>query len=143
MDLSELAAILTLFTVPQRQLLMTLDDLLNDHKRLTQILCDTRNRIKHLEYFRMIHESDPVCRQSTRMDIRCFAILRHLLRTTVGLALMKIDNIEEMVAMFLHLLVHDMKNHEIQWEFIRFRETVSQHFNIALLVMLRLLMSCW
>ncbi|KAL0556082.1 hypothetical protein IC582_004588 [Cucumis melo] len=84
----------------------------------------------------MIHESDLVFRQSTRMDIRCFAILCHLLGTTVGLALMKIDNVEEMVAMFLLVLVHDMKNHEIQWEFVRFRETVSQHFNIALLVML-------
>lgn len=48
MDLSELAAILTLFTVPQRQLLMTLDELLNNHKRLTWRLGDTRNRIKYL-----------------------------------------------------------------------------------------------
>lgn len=89
---------------------MTLDELLNDHKRLTQIPCDTRNRIRHLAYFQMTHAFDLVCKQNTRMDKRCFTILCHLLRTMVKLASIEIANVEEMVSMFLHMLAHDVKN---------------------------------
>ncbi|KAA0051962.1 retrotransposon protein [Cucumis melo var. makuwa] len=42
-----------------------------------------------------------------------------------------------MVVMFLHVLAHDVKNIVIQREFIRC-ETVSRHFNLVLLVVLRL-----
>ncbi|KAA0059917.1 retrotransposon protein [Cucumis melo var. makuwa] len=60
--------------------------------------------MRQLAYFHMIHESDLVRRQSTRMDRRTFAILCHLLRTVSGLSLTEIVDIEEMVAMFLHLV---------------------------------------
>ncbi|TYK26508.1 retrotransposon protein [Cucumis melo var. makuwa] len=43
-----------------------------------------------------------------------------------------------MVAMFLHVLAHDVKNRVIQRKFVRFGETVSRHFNIVLLAVLRL-----
>ncbi|KAL0541770.1 hypothetical protein IC582_021827 [Cucumis melo] len=43
-----------------------------------------------------------------------------------------------MVAMFLHVLAHDVKNRVIQREFVRSGETVSRHFNIVLLAVLRL-----
>ena len=122
------------FTITQRQMLMTLEALLNDHKRITQILVDTRNRIRHLAYFRMIHESDLVCRQSTRMGRRCFAILCHLLQTRVSLELSKVVDVEEMVAIFLHVLGHDVKNCQIQREFVQSDETVLRHFNIVLMV---------
>ncbi|KAA0055382.1 retrotransposon protein [Cucumis melo var. makuwa] len=55
----------------------------------------------------MIHESNLVCRQSTRMDRRTFAILCHLLRNVAGLSSTEIVDVEEMVAMFLHVLAHD------------------------------------
>uniref|UniRef100_A0A9I9EC29 DUF8040 domain-containing protein n=1 Tax=Cucumis melo TaxID=3656 RepID=A0A9I9EC29_CUCME len=58
----------------------------------------------------MIHESDLVCRQSTHMDRRTFVILCHLLRTVAGLSLTEIVDVEEMVAMFLHILMYDVKN---------------------------------
>ncbi|KAL0540984.1 hypothetical protein IC582_021011 [Cucumis melo] len=45
----------------------------------------------------MIHECDLVCRQSTQMDRRTFAILCHLLRTIAGLSLIEIVDVEEMV----------------------------------------------
>ncbi|KAA0066207.1 retrotransposon protein [Cucumis melo var. makuwa] len=86
----------------------------------------------------MIHESDLVCRQSTRMDGRTFAILCHLLRNVAGLSSTEIVDVEEMVAMFLHVLAHDVKNRVIQREFVRSGETVSRHFNIVLLAVLRL-----
>ncbi|KAA0054020.1 putative nuclease HARBI1 [Cucumis melo var. makuwa] len=40
--------------------------------------------------------------------------------------------------MFLHVLAHDVKNRVIQREFVRSGEIVSQHFNLILLVVIRL-----
>ncbi|KAA0044938.1 retrotransposon protein [Cucumis melo var. makuwa] len=111
---------------------------MNNNKRLPHTPPDTRHRIRELAYFRMIHESDLVCRQSTRMDRRTFAILCHLLRNVAGLSSTEIVDVEEMVAVFLHVLAHDVKNRVIQREFVRSGETVSRHFNIVLLVVLRL-----
>ncbi|KAL4028733.1 hypothetical protein IC575_011943 [Cucumis melo] len=91
----------------------------------------TLHRIRELVYFRMIHEPDLVCRQSTRMDRQTFAILCHLLRNVAGLSSTEIVDVEKMVAMFLHVLAHDVKNRVIQWEFVRSGETVSRHFNIV------------
>uniref|UniRef100_A0A9I9ECF6 Retrotransposon protein n=1 Tax=Cucumis melo TaxID=3656 RepID=A0A9I9ECF6_CUCME len=86
----------------------------------------------------MIHESDLVCRQSTYMDRRTFAILCHMPRTVDGLCSTEIVDVEEMVSMFLHILVHDVKNCVIQREFVQSGETVSRHFNLVLLVVRRL-----
>ncbi|TYK19823.1 putative nuclease HARBI1 [Cucumis melo var. makuwa] len=47
-------------------------------------------------------------------------------------------DVEEMVALFLHVLGHDVKNRQIQREFVRLSEIVSQHFNMVLMVVLRL-----
>ncbi|XP_050942571.1 uncharacterized protein LOC103484217 [Cucumis melo] len=99
---------------------------------------DTRHRIRQLAYFQMIHESDLVCRQSTYMDRRTFAILCHMPRTVDGLCSTEIVDVEEMVSMFLHILVHDVKNCVIQREFVQSGETVSRHFNLVLLVVRRL-----
>ncbi|KAA0058874.1 retrotransposon protein [Cucumis melo var. makuwa] len=138
MDEQTLIGVLTAFTSAQRQILLTLELLMNNNKRLPHTPPDTRHRIRELAYFRMIHESDLVCRQSTRMDRRTFAILCHLLRNVAGLSSTEIVDVEEMVAMFLHVLAHDVKNRVIQREFVRSGETVSRHFNIVLLAVLRL-----
>ncbi|KAA0063728.1 retrotransposon protein [Cucumis melo var. makuwa] len=96
-----------------------LELLKNNTKRITHIPHETRHRIRQLAYFRMIHGSDLVCHQSTRMDRRCFAILCHLLRTIARLTSTEVVDVEEMVAMFLHILKHDVKNRVIQQEFMR------------------------
>ncbi|KAL0546689.1 hypothetical protein IC582_016601 [Cucumis melo] len=67
----------------------------------------------------MIHGSDLVWRQSTRMNQRCFAILCHLVRAIAGLTSTQVVDVEEMVAMFLHILAYDVKNRVIQWKFMR------------------------
>ncbi|TYK08565.1 retrotransposon protein [Cucumis melo var. makuwa] len=72
------------------------------------------------------------------MDRRCFAILCHLLRTITGLTSTEVVDVEEMVAMFLHILAHDVKNRVIQREFMRSGETISRHFNMVLLAVIRL-----
>ncbi|KAL4028428.1 hypothetical protein IC575_011625 [Cucumis melo] len=138
MDQQTLLGVLTAFTLAQRQILLTLELLMNDNRHITYTSFDTCNRIRQLAYFRMIHESDLVCRQSTRMDRRTFAILFHLLRTVSGLSSIEIIDVEEMVAMFLHVLAHDVKNHVIQRKFVRSGETISRHFNLVLLVVVRL-----
>ncbi|KAA0031730.1 retrotransposon protein [Cucumis melo var. makuwa] len=66
-----------------------------------------------------------------QMDRRTFAILCHLLRNVPGLSSIEIVDVEEMVAMFLHVLVHDVKNCVIQREFERSDETVSRYFNLV------------
>ncbi|TYK24224.1 retrotransposon protein [Cucumis melo var. makuwa] len=76
--------------------------------------------------------------ESTRMDRRTFTILYHLLRNVAGLSSIEIVDVEEMVAMFLHVLAHDVKNHVIQREFVWSGETVSRHFIIVLLAVVRL-----
>ncbi|KAL0540969.1 hypothetical protein IC582_020995 [Cucumis melo] len=119
-------------------MLLTLELLMNDNKRLPRTPYDTRHRIRHLAYFCMIHEFDLVCRQSTRMDRRTFVILCHLLRTVTGLSSIEIVDVEKMVAMFLHVLAHDVKNCVIQSKFVWSGKTVSRHFNLVLLVVLRL-----
>ncbi|KAL0548723.1 hypothetical protein IC582_013187 [Cucumis melo] len=119
-------------------MLQTLDALMINNKCIPHTPSDTRHRIRQLAYFRMIHESDLVCRQSTYMDKRTFAILCHMLRTVDGLSSTEIVDVEEMVSMFLHILVHDVKNCVIQREFVQSGETVSRHFNLVLLVVRRL-----
>ncbi|KAA0041234.1 retrotransposon protein [Cucumis melo var. makuwa] len=115
-----------------------LELLKNDTKKITHIPYETRHRIRQLAYFRMIHGSDLVCLQSTRMDRRCFAILCHLLRTIAALTSTEVVDVEEMVAMFLHILAYDVKNRVIQREFIRSGETISRHFNMVLLAVIQL-----
>uniref|UniRef100_A0A9I9ELZ5 DUF8040 domain-containing protein n=1 Tax=Cucumis melo TaxID=3656 RepID=A0A9I9ELZ5_CUCME len=43
-----------------------------------------------------------------------------------------------MVAMFLHILAHDVKNRVIQRKFMRSGETIFHHFNMVLLAVIRL-----
>ena len=86
----------------------------------------------------MIHASDLACRQSTRMDRILFAILCHLLRTSTSLMSIEVVDVEEMVAMCLHILAHDVKNKVIQRDFVQYGDTISHHFNLVLLAMIRL-----
>nr|ABQ53639.1 transposase [Cucumis melo] len=50
----------------------------------------------------------------------------------------EIVDVEEMVPVFLHVLVHNVNNRVIQRKFIRSSETVSRHFNLVLLAVIRL-----
>ena len=64
-----------------------------------------------LNSFRLIHKNDLACGKSTWMDRRCFTILCTMLRTRGGLEATQCVDVEEMVAIFLHIIVaHDVKN---------------------------------
>ena len=138
MDNQNIRTILSVFTSTHNQLVLLLDALMNDNKRVTHTPYQIRHQIRQLSYFRIIHSSDLVCRENTRMDGRIFSILCHLLRTIAGLTSIEIIDVKEMVAMFLHILAHDVKNRVIQRDFVRSGETVSRHFNLVLLAVLRL-----
>ncbi|KAL0540134.1 hypothetical protein IC582_024364 [Cucumis melo] len=138
MDEQDIGSLLIAFITSQCQLLLSLELFLNNNKRITHVPPDIRHRIRQLAYFYMIHKYELVCRQNMRIDRRCFAILCQLLKTICGLASTKIIDFKEMVAMFLHVLAHDVKNRVIQREFLGFGETSSQHFYLVLLTVLRM-----
>lgn len=72
------------------------------------------------------------------MDRQTFFILCNLLRTVASLSLTEIVDVEEMIAMLLHVLTHGVKNRVIQMKFVWFGETVSRYFNLMLLAVVRL-----
>uniref|UniRef100_A0A9I9ED53 DUF8040 domain-containing protein n=1 Tax=Cucumis melo TaxID=3656 RepID=A0A9I9ED53_CUCME len=86
-------------------MLLILEALLHDNKRITHIPVNTRHRIRQL---------------------------------TADLESTEHVDVEEMVALFLHVLAHDVKNRQIQREFVRSSEIVPQHFNMVLMAVLRL-----
>lgn len=138
MDPEELVAILTAFTATQNQLLIILELYMNDHKRIEYESSHTRHQIRQLAFFRLVHESDLCCRESTRMDRRCFTILCTLLKSIGGLSGTEVVDVEEMVALFLHVIAHDVKNRVMSRHFARSGETISRHFNSVLHAVLRL-----
>ncbi|KAA0041970.1 putative nuclease HARBI1 [Cucumis melo var. makuwa] len=72
------------------------------------------------------------------MDRRCFTILCTMLRIRGGLEATQYVDVEEMVAIFLHIVAHDIKNRVARRHFARSGETMSRHFNAVLNTVLRL-----
>uniref|UniRef100_A0A803QYQ2 DUF8040 domain-containing protein n=1 Tax=Cannabis sativa TaxID=3483 RepID=A0A803QYQ2_CANSA len=97
-----------------------------------------RHQLRQLNLFRMIHAGDLACIENTRMDRKTFGILCHQLRTIGGLKGTKNIDVEEMVAIFLHIISYDIKNRIVRQQFARSGETVSRQFNVVLNALLRL-----
>ncbi|TYK02222.1 putative nuclease HARBI1 [Cucumis melo var. makuwa] len=72
------------------------------------------------------------------MDQRCFTILCTMLRTRGGLETTQYVDVEEMVAIFFHIVAHDVKNRVARRHFARSGETMSRHFNAVFNAVLRL-----
>ena len=94
------------------------------------------HRLAHLDG--MIVESDIACIEQLRMDRRMFNIFISLVREVGELRDTKDMIVEEIFAIFLHLLAFEEKNREIKYDFQRSRETISKHFNNVLKVVLKL-----
>ena len=71
--------------------------------------------LKHLND--MITRNDILCIEQLHMDRRCFRILCSLVREYGVLQDTKNMNVEEMVAIFLHIIAFDEKNWEIKFSF--------------------------
>ncbi|KAL6661754.1 hypothetical protein ACP70R_001138 [Stipagrostis hirtigluma subsp. patula] len=86
----------------------------------------------------MIYESDILCVDQLRMDRRCFWTLCSLVTEIGGLRATRNVSVEEMVAMFLHVLAHGEKSRSMRIDFQRSQETISRHFNNVLAAVLKL-----
>ena len=81
---------------------------------------------------RLIYGSDIACMEKLRMDRYTFTTLCSMLRIIGKLKDSKYVDVEEVVALFLHICTHHVKNQVIKFLFLRFGETVSRHFNAVL-----------
>ncbi|KAJ9538565.1 hypothetical protein OSB04_031298 [Centaurea solstitialis] len=81
---------------------------------------------------RHIYESDTMAISQIRMSRRCFTKLCHMLETFGGLKPSRNMNIDEQVAIFLHILAHNVKNRVIICRFRRSGETIICNATIRL-----------
>ena len=91
-----------------------------------------RRRRQHEYIYRVVYESDVKCIDKLRMDRRCFHRLCQLLTSNGGLRGTRNVMVEEMIAMFLNIVAHHVKNRIIKFDFVRSAETVSRHFHAVL-----------
>lgn len=82
--------------------------------------------------------NDRICREQLRLDSNCFKKLCNILQTKGGLVTTRNVTVKEIVALFLHILAHDLKNRTIQAIFARSGETVSRQFHIVLRSILKI-----
>lgn len=134
----ELIAILTLLCASQCQFVLILDSIMKGQRRIGNQSPHLRHQIRQLNFFRLIHEDDLACWESTRMDRRGFAILCTMLRTTGGLSVTQYVDVEEMIAIVLHILAHGVKNKVIWRHISKSGETMSGLFKSVLNAILRL-----
>ncbi|KAI4318283.1 hypothetical protein L6164_026071 [Bauhinia variegata] len=86
----------------------------------------------------MIYCSDITCYNQIRMYRSTFDQLCSMLVEIGGLKPTKNMLVDEQVAIFLHIIAHDLKNRLMQFEFGRSRETISRYFNVVLKAMILL-----
>ncbi|KAJ0043281.1 hypothetical protein Pint_18899 [Pistacia integerrima] len=72
------------------------------------------------------------------MDVKSFDKLCHLLKSIGRLALTRNTTIEGMVASFLHIIAHHVKNRVLKRQTKRSSETASRNFHRVLQAVLRL-----
>jgi len=94
------------------------------------------HRLQNLN--RLIRTSDVLCRNELRMNRETFGKLCEMVRDIGGFNGTRNLNLEESVAMFLFTLAHHKKNRSIENYFMRSGESVSRHFNLCLLAILKL-----
>ncbi|RYQ81153.1 protein ALP1-like [Arachis hypogaea] len=97
----------------------------------------SRQVIRDVSVDRIIYFSDLACIENTRMDRCAFHALCNMLKRVGRLEPSRNMGVEEMVAMFLHIIAHDVKIRVIKRQFVRSEETISRRFNDVLLAILR------
>ncbi|XLS44771.1 hypothetical protein HN51_001636, partial [Arachis hypogaea] len=97
----------------------------------------SRQVIRDVSVDRIIYFSDLTCIENTRMDRRTFHALCNMLKVIGKLEPSRNMGVEEMVAIFLHIIAHDVKIRVIKRQFVSSEETISRWFNDVLLANLR------
>jgi len=85
-----------------------------------------------------LFQLDTTCLSELHMDRRTFYILCEMLRDVGGSKGTHNMELEEIVAQFLYILAHHLKNRTVKNTFFRSGETVSRQFNLCLLAVLKL-----
>jgi hypothetical protein len=104
--------------------------------------CYERSLVREVHFQRIIYTSDVACIENTRMDRPAFHKLCKMLKGIGGLVPTQHMCVEELVAMFLHILAHHIKNRMIRRQFVRSGETISRHFMNVLLALVKC-QRCW
>ncbi|KAG8388049.1 hypothetical protein BUALT_Bualt02G0084800 [Buddleja alternifolia] len=81
---------------------------------------------------------EPTCISQLRVNTKTFNKLCGILHDEGGLVATKNVTIEEIVALFLHILGHDQKNSNIKTTFVRSGETISRQFHTVLRAVLKI-----
>ncbi|KAL4580344.1 hypothetical protein LXL04_016534 [Taraxacum kok-saghyz] len=87
---------------------------------------------------RLVYESDDTCLQQLRMNRTAFVKLCRMLEIDGKLKASRYLQIDEQVAICLHVLAHHVKNRVVKFQFRRSGETVSKHFNNVVNAVIRL-----
>ncbi|RXH73773.1 hypothetical protein DVH24_016595 [Malus domestica] len=99
---------------------------------------------KQLEYLHgLIYESDVTCIAELRRDRRSFHRLCQVLVTRGQLRATRNVSIEEMVALFLYILAHHLKNRTVNHHFRRSSRTISKYFHECIKAMIRCQNDFW
>ena len=93
---------------------------------------DDHQFIREISLRVIIFDFDLACIENTCLEQTSFHKLCDMLRIVGGLSSVKNMCVEEMVAMFLHICAHHVKNRVIKRQFVRCGKTVSRHFTIVL-----------
>jgi hypothetical protein len=104
--------------------------------RIERRLRHREHRIENLN--ELIRESDRKCISELRMDRRTFFILCEMLRDVCGLKATRNMTLKEIVALFVYILSHHLKNRTIGRFFFRSSEVFSRQLNLCLLAVLKL-----
>ncbi|PPE01605.1 hypothetical protein GOBAR_DD01392 [Gossypium barbadense] len=87
---------------------------------------------------RLVYASDETCIEQVRMNRTAFFKLCEMLESIGGLKSSRNMLVDEQVAMFLHIISHQLKNRVIKHHFRRSGETVSRAFHSVLNAVIRL-----
>ncbi|KAL6348990.1 hypothetical protein AAG906_033646 [Vitis piasezkii] len=90
----------------KEQLILILYIIVNILNMLTALCTTTRKHYRVENLNRLIYGSDVACMEQLRMDRHTFTTLCSMLRTIGKLKDSKYIDVEEMVALFLHILAH-------------------------------------
>ncbi|XP_048497872.1 protein ALP1-like [Beta vulgaris subsp. vulgaris] len=106
--------------------------------RVREITWDESKRAQKRAIWMEDLRNDRICREQLRFDIRCFDKLCSILQSRGGLKTTRYVTVKEIVALFLHILAHDLKNRTMQSIFARSGETVSRQFHVVLEAVLKI-----
>nr|KAJ0216405.1 hypothetical protein LSAT_V11C300153630 [Lactuca sativa] len=84
------------------------------------------------------YKSDTACISNLRMTRRCFTKLCDMPHTLGGLRTSRYMDIDEQVAIFLHIIAHDVKNRVMIGRFQRYGQTISKIVMLVCNVVIRL-----